>query len=348
MFRGSRYELWSRLLNESGREIPWEVSWPAYTFNREPSPSGSGAAAGANSFNTDLWWHSAAVGHEFRFYNDNTANWLHILDIAAWTHEADLARFHRPGAYAFMDMLESGIGSLTFAESRAHFGLWVLMAQPLHLGMDLRNASAGLMDVFANEEVIRLGADDTLAKMGWRASMSDGRLNGTQVWARELHDGSMLLGLLNAESAEAADTCTWEERSGGFYQVQPATAAGNYACYGAHTGAEAMKARCCAAGTEACVSVAVSAAGGGCAKRNDDGGWLNQTGYVDYRVKAGHAQPVTGPPKRICADLNDILINPYSNASVRDLWGRRDLGAHLGQFCAEVASHDLGLFLVRQ
>ena len=173
MFRGSRYELWSRLLNESGREIPWEVSWPAYTFNREPSPSGSGAAAGANSFNTDLWWHSAAVGHEFRFYNDNTANWLHILDIAAWTHEADLARFHRPGAYAFMDMLESGIGSLTFAESRAHFGLWVLMAQPLHLGMDLRNASAGLMGVFANEEVIRLGADDTLAKMGWRASMSD-------------------------------------------------------------------------------------------------------------------------------------------------------------------------------
>ena len=87
--------------------------------------------------------------------------------------------------------------------------------------------------------------------------------------------------------------------------MQPATAAGNYACYGAHTGAEAMKARCCAAGTEACVSVAVSAAGGGCAKRNDDGGWLNQTGYVDYRVKAGHAQAVTGPPKRICADLND-------------------------------------------
>ena len=36
--------------------------------------------------------------------------------------------------YAFMDMLESGVGSLSFAESRAHFGLWVLMAQPLHLG----------------------------------------------------------------------------------------------------------------------------------------------------------------------------------------------------------------------
>ena len=104
--------------------------------------------------------------------------------------------------------------------------------------MGLRDASGGLMDVFTNEEVIRLGADDTLAKMGWSGSMDDGRLNGTRVWAMELHDGSMLLGLLNAESAEAADTCTWEERSGGFYQVQPATAAGNYACYDGRGGNE--------------------------------------------------------------------------------------------------------------
>ena len=52
-------------------------------------------------------------------------------------------------------MLESGIGSLSFAESRAHFGLWVLMAQPLHLGADLRNTSKELMDVFTNDEIIR-------------------------------------------------------------------------------------------------------------------------------------------------------------------------------------------------
>ena len=53
------------------------------------------------------------------------------------------------------DMLESGVGSLSFAESRAHFGLWVLMAQPLHLGADLRNTSKQLMAVFTNDEIIR-------------------------------------------------------------------------------------------------------------------------------------------------------------------------------------------------
>ena len=35
-------------------------------------------------------------------------------------------------------------------------------------------------------------------KMGWRVTMSDGRLNGTQVWARELFDDSRLVGLLKA------------------------------------------------------------------------------------------------------------------------------------------------------
>ena len=119
-----KYELWSRLLNESDRSIIWEVSWPAYTYHHEPGPT-----AAEDPFNADLWWHSAAVGHEFRFYNDNAADWEHILDIAAFTHEAKLGRFHRPGSWAFMDMLESGIGPLTLAESRAHFALWVIMAQ---------------------------------------------------------------------------------------------------------------------------------------------------------------------------------------------------------------------------
>ncbi len=52
-----------------------------------------------------------------------------------------MRRFHRPGAMAFLDMLEVGVAPLSFSESRAHFGLWVIMAQPLHVGMDIRNAS---------------------------------------------------------------------------------------------------------------------------------------------------------------------------------------------------------------
>jgi hypothetical protein len=52
-----KYELWSRLLNQSGRSIAWEVSWPAYTFHR----SVTGEKAGADTFNVDLWWQSGGT-----------------------------------------------------------------------------------------------------------------------------------------------------------------------------------------------------------------------------------------------------------------------------------------------
>lgn len=339
-----KYELWSRLLNQSGRSIAWEVSWPAYTFHR----NSSAAEAGADPFNVDLWWHSAAVGHEFRFYNDNQANWLHILDIAAWTHEAGMGRFHRPGSWAFMDMLESGIGSLSLAESRAHYTLWVLMAQPLHLGLDLRSASADMMAVFENEEVVRLGANDTLAQMGRRVAMTDSRLNGTQVWMRELGDGSILVGLLNAESSNAMDTCTWTRRPGGFYQVDPPTPDGNLECYNKGQ-LEQAKADCCAAGLKQCASVDYNmVTGSGCSKRNDKGGWNNDTNFIDYVVAKGHPEPVHGPPRTICFNVSSVGLNPYSNTSIRDLWAAKDLGFWKGPVCASVEAHGMALLWLRQ
>jgi len=186
-------------------------------------------------------------------------------------------------------MLESGIGSLSFAESRAHFGLWVIMAQPLyaamlcllslsmlcvlpllwavarltpplvllprsHLGLDVRNLTSEFKAMLTNAEVLKHAADP-LVKMGLRADIytSGGRLSGSQVWARELSDGSRLVGLLNAGSSGGAsvpDTCTWERRAGGFLQCKPATAAENYKCWPPKTSLAAMKADCCAAGTE--------------------------------------------------------------------------------------------------
>eukprot|EP00040_Diaphanoeca_grandis_P017445 m.90939 g.90939 ORF g.90939 m.90939 type:complete len:522 (+) comp26438_c1_seq2:125-1690(+) len=342
-----KYELWSTLLNQSGREIVWEVSWPAYVWERQ-DPLGD--------FNTDLWYHSASVGHEFRFYNDNAANWNHILDIAASTHELNMQRFNRPGAWAFMDMLESGNKPLTFEESRSHFGLWVLMAQPLHLGNDIRNMSANLTDMFTNKEVIKY-AQDPMGKMGWRANVSAGRLNGTQVWGRDLSDASRLVGLLNAgASTPPMDTCTWQQRSGGYYQVEPATPDMNYKCWTAGDGATlaSMKAECCGAGTTQCVSLnhlvnPKTCAGCGCGKRNDLGGWTNDSTYEDWIVVKGHPDPLPpGPPTNVCVKWSDIGLNPYQNGTVRNLWLHEDIGSFKTGFCFDVLEHDLQLFHVSQ
>ena len=67
---------------------------------------GPGEQAGADPYNQDLWYHSTAVGHETRMYLDNSPEWDHILDIAAFGHEAQLSKYHRPGSMAFLDMLE--------------------------------------------------------------------------------------------------------------------------------------------------------------------------------------------------------------------------------------------------
>jgi hypothetical protein len=202
------------------------------------------------------------------------------------------------------------------------------------------------MAVFENTELIKRAADDPLGKMGWRVAMSDGRLNGTQVWARELSDGTILIGLLNAGTA---DICTWEERTGGFFQVDPPTPAGNFECFGKGELGQA-KANCCAAGWEQCTSVDVNNDGTGCSKKNDNGGWIENRSFSDWLItgRPGHNSKVVAPTATICANFSDVMLNPYSNVSVTDVWEGKDLGLKMGQFCAEVQSHDLALFLARQ
>ena len=158
----------------------------------------------------------------------------------------------------------------------------------------------------------------------------------------------MLVGLLNAESSAAVDTCTWQTREGGFYQVDPPLPSGNLECY-AKGQLEQAKADCCAAGLVNCVSVDYDkTTGSGCSKRNNLGGWQNDSSYVDYLVKVGHSEPVHGPPRTICFNMTQVGLNPYSNTTIRDLWAREDLGFQLGPVCRDVEAHDMALLWLRQ
>eukprot|EP01050_Picozoa_sp_SAG11_P011107 SAG11_NODE_1153_length_5662_cov_51.111810_3_plen_457_part_00 len=342
-----RYELWSRLLKDSGRDVLLQASWADYVEDQDH------AVAGLLPNNTELWYKVATQAHEFRFYRDVTPNWSAILDIANTAHEWNMARFHRPGSWAFMDMLEAGVTDnngrayLSFEQSKSHVALWVLMAQPLHLGLDLRNVSAELLGVISNEEVLALHAD-RLGKMGIRAQMSDGRMNGTQVWARELSDGSRLVGLLNlggGAGASSADTCSWERKSGGYFQSGPR---GNFACYKESTVPQ-MKAACCSAGLDHCTGFNTPSAThiGGCAKHDSAGGWVNASGQDDFIIAKGHPRPVPPPARRICVAWGDIGLNPQETLFVRDLWQRKSLGSYAKEFCMDsVKGHDMALLHV--
>lgn len=68
------------------------------------------------------------------------------------------------GCWAYPDMLEVGVtnsqrpglGTLTFAEARTHFGAWCLVSAPLVIGMDLTDTDklAEVWPILANEEAI--------------------------------------------------------------------------------------------------------------------------------------------------------------------------------------------------
>lgn len=199
----TRYALWSRLLENT--PAAWEVSWPAYVTNAtDPAVS-----------NTDLFFRAAALGQEFRFSYDNRPSFAKIMQIVNVTNYWQMQRFHGPGSVAFMDMLEAGNPPLTDVESRTHVALWVVHAQPLHLGHDVRNTSAALLSVLTNPGMLAI-ADDPLVAMGTRVNLTGSDpLHGHQAFSRELADASRAVVLLNADdSGPPTDVCVTLEALG--------------------------------------------------------------------------------------------------------------------------------------
>ena len=86
-----------------------------------------------------------------------------------------------PGAYNFLDSLVVGKvpnnttgvpgQGLTLEEARSHMSLWVAMASPLMLSLDLRTITPEVKEILTNEEILAVHKD-SLAKMASRVDTS--------------------------------------------------------------------------------------------------------------------------------------------------------------------------------
>jgi alpha-galactosidase len=126
---------------------------------------------------------------------------LNILDL-----QEGLASYAGPGHWNDPDMLEVGNGGMSEAEYRSHFSLWALLAAPLIAGNDLRSMSAEIHDILTNKEVIAVN-QDALGREGERVA----RNGDSDIWAKQLKDGSRAVVLLNRGPAETHIVVTWEE-----------------------------------------------------------------------------------------------------------------------------------------
>ncbi len=160
------------------------------------------------------WEWAKDVGHLWRTTGDIMDcydckqrwenGWKVILDLQfSQVQPADgqgngIGQYAGPGHWNDPDMLEVGKEGLTFAESRAHFSLWCMLAAPLIAGNDVRKMTPEILAVMIDKEAIAID-QDPLGKEGWRFR-ADPR---HEIWVRELSGGDWAVALLNTSSVEA-------------------------------------------------------------------------------------------------------------------------------------------------
>ena len=137
----------------------------------------------------DFWDEWSAVSHQFDL-------------IARWQGNGG------PGHWPDADMIPLGhlsVGNrsvgqdrttrLTKDEQITMMSLWALAPSPLMLGMNLPDNDAWTLSLLTNDEVLAIN-QDAGGKQAIRLPQPGGTA-GTEVWTRELADGSHVIGLFN-------------------------------------------------------------------------------------------------------------------------------------------------------
>lgn len=150
------------------------------------------------------WEWAAEVGHLWRTCWDIQDTWESLT--AVLDRQRGIADHAGPDGWNDPDMLEVGNGGMTIEEYRAHFSLWSVLSAPLMAGNDLRDMSGDVCAILTAPEVIAVD-QDPLGKQGDLV-----RADGTsEVWARELADGSRAVVLFERGDAPREIGVSWTE-----------------------------------------------------------------------------------------------------------------------------------------
>ncbi|MBI5425826.1 MAG: glycoside hydrolase family 27 protein [Opitutae bacterium] len=187
------------------------------------------------------WEWGAEIGHLWRTtwdiydsYNGTSlgsSGWKRTLDSQynniRTNGDNGINKFAGPDGWNDPDMLEVGNPGLTYAESRAHFALWCMVAAPLIAGNDVRAQKPEITALLTHKGALAID-QDPLGKQGYRA-LSEPEKN-IEVWIKELSNGELAACVLNTGAATADLTVEW----GRFWTVT-----GQYAITDVWTGKEA-------------------------------------------------------------------------------------------------------------
>lgn len=128
----------------------------------------------------------------------------------------ELHKFGGPGAWNDPDYLLLGFISnwkgglartpLTPNEQYTHVSLWCLLAAPLIFSGDLNRLDDFTLSLLTNDEVLDVD-QDPLGKPGRRIA----KTSNTEIWMRDLADGSKAVGLFNRGDSPIKMIVRWED-----------------------------------------------------------------------------------------------------------------------------------------
>jgi alpha-galactosidase len=142
------------------------------------------------------WLWGPSLGHLWRTTPDIADSWASMLAIVE--ANAPLAPYAGPGHWNDPDMLEVGNGGMSDTEYRSELSLWAIMAAPLLIGTDLRDASPATLAILGNRDAIAVD-QDPLGLQG-RVLTSAG---GHWVLEKPLANGDVAIALFNATAVPA-------------------------------------------------------------------------------------------------------------------------------------------------
>ena len=160
------------------------------------------------------WEWAKPIGHLWRTTGDITHCWDCEENHGTWSSfgimrildkQKGLRVHAKPGNWNDPDMMEVGNG-MTFAEDRAHFSLWAMLAAPLIAGNDLREMSRETRGILTNKEIIAVN-QDLLGIQAFPAISED----NLEVWAKPLSNGDWAICFLNRGAATKNISFNWKD-----------------------------------------------------------------------------------------------------------------------------------------
>lgn len=150
----------------------------------------------------NVWeWGGESGGQLWRTGDDVHDSWESVRN--AFKKLSDKSAFVKPGNWNDPDILQigavgaqssgkAGLNRLTFEEQKTVMSMWCLLSAPLLIGANMEQLDDATLSLLTNEEIIAVNQD----ALGKSASLIT-TLDTTEVWKKQLEDGSFAFGFLN-------------------------------------------------------------------------------------------------------------------------------------------------------